>query len=77
MSVAAGSTPAPAAPAPAAPAPAPAAPAPVAPAAPAVQEGVHPGAFCKPAGALGHTSNGLLMQCKTSATDTRNHWRAA
>lgn len=72
--------PAPAAPAPAAPAapaPAPAAPAPAAPAAPAVQEGVHPGAFCKPAGAFGHTSTGLLMQCKTSATDTRNRWRAA
>lgn len=64
------------APAPAAPAPAPAAPAP-APAAPVVQEGVHPGAFCKPAGAFGHTTTGLLMQCKTSATDTRNRWRAA
>lgn len=75
--------PAPAAPAPAAPAPAPAAPAPApaapapAPAAPAIQEGVHPGAFCKPAGAFGHTTTGLLMQCKTSATDTRNRWRAA
>jgi len=68
--------PAPPAPAPAVPAPAPAAPAP-APVAPAIREGVHPGAFCSPAGAMGHTTTGLLMQCKTSATDSRNRWRAA
>lgn len=38
---------------------------------------VHPGAFCAPKGALGRTSAGTLMECKPSATDTRNRWRKA
>jgi hypothetical protein len=42
-----------------------------------IRTGVHPGAFCSPAGALGRTSAGTLMQCKTSATDSRLRWRAA
>jgi hypothetical protein len=40
-------------------------------------KGVHPGAFCSPKGAFGLTTTGKLMQCKPSATDTRNRWRAA
>jgi len=44
---------------------------------PSYQHGVHPGAFCSPRGAYGYTSTGLLMQCKPSATDSRNRWRAA
>jgi hypothetical protein len=47
------------------------------PTAAAPRKGVHPGAFCSPKGALGYTSTGKLMQCKPSATDTRNRWRAA
>ena len=42
-----------------------------------IRTGVHPGAFCTPAGALGRTSTGKLMRCKTSATDSRLRWRAA
>ncbi|MEV0392004.1 hypothetical protein [Polymorphospora rubra] len=42
-----------------------------------VQQGVTPGAFCKPAGAMGMTKTGKLMQCKTSPTDSRLRWRAA
>jgi hypothetical protein len=62
---------------PPAPAPAPApVPAPV-PAPPATVQGVHPGAFCSPEGALGRTVKGTPMQCKTSATDSRARWRAA
>jgi putative cell wall-binding protein len=38
---------------------------------------VTPGAFCSPAGATGVSATGLAMVCKTSATDTRNRWRAA
>ncbi len=38
--------------------------------------GVTPGAFCSQHGAYGVTSTGQLMQCKTSATDTRYRWRA-
>jgi len=41
------------------------------------RQGVHPGAFCSPAGALGRTSAGTLMKCKTTATDDRNRWRKA
>jgi hypothetical protein len=44
---------------------------------PSYRHGVHPGAFCAPRGAFGYTTTGLLMQCKPSATDTRNRWRAA
>jgi hypothetical protein len=40
-------------------------------------QGVHPGAFCSPGGAYGYTVAGTRMQCKTSATDSRNRWRAA
>jgi len=61
------------APAPAPPPPPPPAPAP----APAPAQGVHPGAFCSPGGALGYTSAGKLMRCSTTATDSRNRWRAA
>lgn len=42
-----------------------------------VRRGVHPGAFCSPRGAFGLTSAGTLMQCKPSATDSRNRWRRA
>ncbi|MDZ8275662.1 S-layer homology domain-containing protein [Microbacterium aquimaris] len=40
---------------------------------------VSAGAFCARAnsGWYGYTSNGTLMQCTTSATDTRLRWRAA
>ncbi|WP_344060836.1 HNH endonuclease family protein [Terrabacter lapilli] len=47
------------------------------PAAPAPRQGVHPGAFCSPAGALGYTSAGTLMRCSYKAGDTRARWRAA
>lgn len=40
-------------------------------------QGVHPGAYCSPFGALGYTSTGTLMACRPSATDSRNRWRAA
>jgi hypothetical protein len=35
---------------------------------------VHPGAFCTPAGAYGHTSAGTLMQCKGPG---QPRWRRA
>lgn len=35
---------------------------------------VHPGAFCKPAGALGRTSAGTVMQCKGPG---QPRWRRA
>jgi hypothetical protein len=38
---------------------------------------VHPGAFCSPDGATGHTSAGTPMRCTTTSTDSRNRWRAA
>lgn len=38
---------------------------------------VHPGAFCSPGGAIGHTSTGKPMVCRTSATYSRLRWRAA
>jgi hypothetical protein len=42
-------------------------------------EGVHQGAFCAQSQHYwyGHTSTGLLMQCKPSATDTAFRWRQA
>ena len=43
----------------------------------AVVQGVHPGAFCSPEGALGRTSAGTLMRCSTTATDPRARWRRA
>ncbi|MEV0729544.1 hypothetical protein [Polymorphospora sp. NPDC050346] len=42
-----------------------------------VQQGVHPGAFCKTAGAMGKTKTGKLMQCKKTAEDPKLRWRAA
>gem|GEM_PF-4693409 len=45
--------------------------------APPPRQGVTPGAFCSPQGGFGYTSSGTLMQCKTSATDSRARWRAA
>jgi hypothetical protein len=44
---------------------------------PPVQHGVHPGAFCSAAGALGYTNDGTLMRCTSTATDPRNGWRRA
>jgi hypothetical protein len=41
---------------------------------PAQMAGVHPGAFCSPAGAYGHTAKGTLMQCKGPG---QPRWRAA
>lgn len=38
---------------------------------------VHPGAFCAPEGATGHTTRGTPMTCKTSSTDSRARWRSA
>jgi hypothetical protein len=43
---------------------------------PSVRRGVHPGAFCSPAGALGTTSSGTPMICKSTSSDSRNRWRA-
>lgn len=45
--------------------------------APGPVQGVHPGAFCAPAGALGYTSAGTLMRCSYKTGDTRARWRAA
>jgi putative cell wall-binding protein len=55
----------------------PAPPAPPAPSGPAPVQGVHPGAFCSPGGAIGYTDKGVRMICTTTATDSRNRWRAA
>jgi hypothetical protein len=43
---------------------------------PSVRRGVHPGAFCTPEGALGVTSSGTAMICKSTSSDSRNRWRA-
>lgn len=59
-----------------APAPAPPPPPPP-PAPPSTQNGVHPGAFCSPAGARGVTNSGTPMVCRTSPTDSRLRWRSA
>lgn len=45
--------------------------------APGPVQGVHPGAFCSPAGALGYTSAGTLMRCSYKVGDIRARWRAA
>jgi hypothetical protein len=37
---------------------------------------VHPGAFCSPEGATGHTTAGTAMVCEP-ATDGRDRWRSA
>ncbi|TQM63793.1 HNH endonuclease family protein [Humibacillus xanthopallidus] len=44
---------------------------------PAPTQGVHPGAFCSPQGALGYTSAGTLMRCTFKSGDIRARWRAA
>ncbi|MEU8819846.1 hypothetical protein [Actinoplanes sp. NPDC048796] len=38
---------------------------------------VHPGAFCSPEGAHGHTPAGTLMKCSSKSGDTRARWRRA
>ncbi|WP_344501480.1 hypothetical protein [Dactylosporangium maewongense] len=38
---------------------------------------VHPGAFCSPEGAIGHTSTGTLMRCTRKPGEDRARWRAA
>jgi hypothetical protein len=47
------------------------------PQAPSPIQGVHPGAFCSPRGALGYTSAGTLMRCTFKSGDIRARWRAA
>lgn len=42
-----------------------------------MQKGVHPGAWCAPRGASGHTSKGTLMQCTEKAGEDQPRWRAA
>jgi hypothetical protein len=60
------------------PTPAPKSPAPKpAPQPPTTVDGVHPGAFCSPEGALGHTVKGTLMRCSFKAGQSRARWRAA
>ncbi len=44
---------------------------------PSVQQGVHPGAFCTPEGAMGKTSKGTLMRCTRKAGEKQPRWRAA
>jgi hypothetical protein len=56
---------------------APTAPATAPPTTRAVIQGVTPGAFCSGSGASGVTNTGLAMTCTTSATDSRNRWRAS
>jgi hypothetical protein len=41
------------------------------------QQGVHPGAFCKPEGATGHTAKGTRMRCTRKAGEDQPRWRAA
>jgi hypothetical protein len=41
----------------------------------ATEEVVHPGSFCAPAGAVGVTSAGAPMVCRTTASDSRPRWR--
>lgn len=41
------------------------------------QQGVHPGAFCKPEGATGYTSKGAKMRCTRKAGEDQPRWRAA
>jgi hypothetical protein len=38
---------------------------------------VHPGAYCTPEGATGHTTAGTLMRCTRKAGETRARWRRA
>ncbi|OKI17262.1 serine/threonine kinase [Nocardiopsis sp. TSRI0078] len=47
------------------------------PEAPSHVQGVHPGAFCSQHWQYGYTSAGTLMQCTTTAEDSRFRWRQA
>ncbi|WP_150240956.1 serine/threonine kinase [Nocardiopsis quinghaiensis] len=47
------------------------------PEAPSHVQGVHPGAFCSEHWRYGYTSAGTLMQCTTTAEDSRFRWRKA
>ena len=47
------------------------------PATPSPIQGVHPGSFCSPQGALGRTNRGTLMRCSFKAGDIRARWRSA
>ncbi|MHA3838273.1 GmrSD restriction endonuclease domain-containing protein [Terrabacter sp. AAH1] len=47
------------------------------PAAPSPIQGVHPGSFCSPEGALGYTNRGTLMRCSFKSGDPRARWRSA
>lgn len=38
---------------------------------------VHPGAFCSPEGATGHTAKGTLMRCTRKPGEDRARWRKA
>ncbi|MGO4596921.1 HNH endonuclease family protein [Terrabacter sp. 2RAF25] len=58
------------------PAPQPSKPAPE-PAGPSRVQGVRPGSFCSPEGALGYTNKGTLMRCSYKSGDTRARWRSA
>ena len=47
------------------------------PVAPSHVQGVHPGAFCSEHWQYGYTVKGTLMQCTTTAEDSRFRWRQA
>lgn len=47
------------------------------PEAPSYAQGVHPGAFCSEHWQYGYTPKGTLMQCTTTAEDSRFRWRQA
>ncbi|MFL1379533.1 MULTISPECIES: serine/threonine kinase [unclassified Nocardiopsis] len=47
------------------------------PEAPSYVQGVHPGAFCSQHWQYGYTTAGTLMQCTTTAADSRFRWRQA
>ncbi|MEU4237099.1 hypothetical protein [Actinoplanes sp. NPDC026619] len=40
-------------------------------------QAVHPGAFCSPEGATGHTTKGTLMRCTLKSGEDRARWRKA
>lgn len=44
---------------------------------PSYAQGVHPGAFCSEHWQYGYTPAGTLMQCTTTAEDSRFRWRQA
>jgi hypothetical protein len=47
------------------------------PTSPSRVQGVHPGSFCSPEGALGFTVKGTLMRCSFKTGDIRARWRSA